>query len=217
MSDSRDTTDMTRMTTDEIRVAIAHGATTAIAVLEAQEQHGAHLPMATDSIWGAALGSMLATRLGNALLAPVLPVGFSPEHMHFAGSITLRSETFAAVVDDYITSLAHHGFERIVLVCSHGGNVFPMIEHLPALKTRHPNTLLIAYTELMEEVEAAAAVAAQFDVSLEEAGAHGGEWETSMMLAVEPDAVHRERAERGFIGDLGEVLDQINAEGIQTV
>jgi creatinine amidohydrolase len=209
--------DMTRMTTEEIGLAITRGATTAIVVLGAQEQHGAHLPMATDSIWGAHLGALIAERLGNALVAPVLPIGFSPEHMHFAGSITLRSETFAAVVDDYITSLAQHGFERFVLICSHGGNVFPMIEHLPALTARHSAVLLVAYTDLMEEVDAAATVAAQFGVTREEAGAHGGEWETSMMLYVEPDSVHLDRAKAGFMGDLGEVLDQINAEGMQSV
>lgn len=209
--------DMTRMTTVEIGAAIARGMTTAVVALGAQEQHGAHLPMATDSIWGEYLASAVAEKLGNALIAPVVAVGFSPEHMKFAGSITLKAETWGAVVEDYVSSLEHHGFTRIVLICSHGGNFFPMIEQLPGLKARHPNIQIAAYTDLLEEVAEAAKVAASFDVTMEEAGAHAGEWETSMMLLVEPDSVHQDRYEVGFMGDLADVIDRINAEGMQVV
>lgn len=211
------TIDMTRMTSPEIRAAIAGGMTTAVVALGAQEQHGAHLPMATDTMWGEVLATMVAERIGDALVAPAVRVGFSPEHMNFAGTITLRAETWGAVVDDYVSSLEHHGFERIVLICSHGGNFFPMIEQLPGLRERHPRTDIVAYTDLLGEVAAAAEVAAQFGVTPDEAGAHAGEWETSMMLLVEPDTVHRDREEVGFMGDLGPVLDLINAQGIHVV
>jgi creatinine amidohydrolase len=137
--------------------------------------------------------------------------------MRFAGSITLRAETWGAVVDDYLSSLEHHGFTRIVLIASHGGNFFPLIEQLPGFRERHPNTEIVAYTDLLGEVAAAAEVAARVGVTPEEAGAHAGEWETSMMLLVEPDTVHRDRYESGFLGDLGPVLDQINEEGMQAV
>lgn len=211
------TTDMTRMTSPEIRAAIDRGMTTAVVALGAQEQHGAHLPMATDTIWGESLATLLAERIGNALVAPAVRVGFSPEHMNFAGTITFKAETWGAVVDDYVTSLAHHGFTRIVLVCSHGGNFFPMIEQLPGLRARHPDTEIVAFTDLLGEVAAAAEVAASFGVTPEEAGAHAGEWETSMMLLVAPETVHRDREEVGFMGDLGVVLDQINEQGIHVV
>jgi creatinine amidohydrolase len=211
------TTDMTRMTSPEIRVAIDGGMATAIVALGAQEQHGAHLPMATDTMWGEVLAAMVAERIGSALVAPAVRVGFSPEHMNFAGSITLKAETWGAVLDDYVSSLEHHGFTRIVLICSHGGNFFPLIEQLPELRERHPNTNIVAYTDLLGEVAAAAEVATRFGVTPDEAGAHAGEWETSMMLLVEPDTVHRDREEIGFMGDLGPVLNQINEHGIHVV
>src|SRR3954451_24695386 len=109
--------DMTRLTSYEIAYAIASGMTTAVVALGAQEQHGKHLPMATDSIWGAYLADAVARKLGNALVAPVVSVGFSPEHMSFKGTITLKAETWGAVVDDYLSSLEHHGFTTIVLIC----------------------------------------------------------------------------------------------------
>lgn len=210
-------TDMTRMTSPDIARALTRGMTTAIVVLGAQEQHGAHLPLVTDSLWGERLAGVVAERLGNALVAPVVPVGVSPEHMSFAGTITLRPETFAAVVDDYVTSLAHHGFKWIVLLPSHGGNFDPLDAELPRLRARHPDITVIAHTDLLGLVDAAAAVAGAAGVSPEEAGAHAGEWETSMVLALEPDLVHLERGEAGYLGPLVPVFDQINREGMESV
>ncbi|MEA2513553.1 MAG: creatinine amidohydrolase [Thermomicrobiales bacterium] len=209
--------DMTRRTSPEVAAALKNGQTTAIVVLGAQEQHGAHLPLATDSLWGARLAEMIAERIGGAFVAPVVAVGYSPEHMRFPGTITLRAETWGAVVEDYVASLEAHGFARILLVASHGGNYEPLANELPGLRERHPNVELVAYTDLLALVDAAGEVAGRYGVTADEAGAHAGEWETSMMLAVEPSSVHRDREEVGFMGALGPVLDQIIDEGIQTV
>jgi creatinine amidohydrolase len=208
---------MTHMTSPEVGAALAGGQTTAIVVLGAQEQHGDHLPLMTDARWGHHLAGMLSQRLGGALIAPVVPVGFSPEHMRFPGSITLRQETLWAVIEDYVTSLKRHGFRRIVLMPSHGGNFAPLIEALPGLRERHPEINLVAFTDLLELVDAAAETATRMGVTSAEAGAHAGEWETSMMLAVEPTAVHPERGKPGYLGPLGPVLDQINRDGMEAV
>jgi creatinine amidohydrolase len=209
--------DMQRRTSPEISAALASGPQTAIVVLGAQEQHGAHLPLATDSLWGAYLARTIAERIGNAFVAPVLSVGFSPEHMRFPGTITLRAETWGAVVEDYVASLEKHGFGRILLLASHGGNYAPLANELPGLRARHPNVEIVAYTDLLGLIDAFGDVADRFGVTRDESGAHAGEMETSMMLAVEPDTVHRDREEPGFMGALGPVLDQINEEGIDAV
>jgi creatinine amidohydrolase len=205
------------MTSPEVAAALEEGSTTAIVVLGAQEQHGDHLPLATDSLWGEHLAGLLAARLGDALIAPVVPVGFSPEHMRFPGTINLRTETLAAVLEDYVASLEQHGFQRIVVVPSHGGNFAPLAEMLPELRQRHPAVLIVAYTDLMGLVAAATEVAAGLNVTADEAGAHAGEWETSMVLAIEPGAVHPERGEAGYMGPLAPVFDQINRDGIDAV
>jgi creatinine amidohydrolase len=209
--------DMQRRTSPEIAAALADGPQTAIVVLGAQEQHGPHLPLATDSLWGAHLARIIAERIGNAFVAPVLSVGFSPEHMRFPGTITLRAETWGAVVEDYVASLEQHGFARILLLASHGGNYAPLANELPGLRARHPNVELVAYTDLLGLIDAFGSVADRFGVTRDESGAHAGEMETSMMLAVEPESVHRDREEIGFMGALGPVLDQINEEGIDAV
>ena len=213
----RSATDMTRMTSPEVEDALEQGSRTAIVVLGAQEQHGDHLPLATDSLWGEYLAGLLAARLGNALIAPVVPVGFSPEHMRFAGTISLRPETLTAILEDYVTSLERHGFRRIVVLPSHGGNFAPLAEALPLLRLRHPTVRIVAYTDLIGLVNAAADVAASVDVTPDEAGAHAGEWETSMILAIEPSCVHLERGEAGYLGPLEPVFEQINRDGMETV
>jgi creatinine amidohydrolase len=208
---------MTRMTSPEVEAALEQGFTTAIVVLGAQEQHGDHLPLATDSMWGEHLAGLLAARLGDALIAPVVSVGFSPEHMRFAGTISLRQETLTAILDHYLSSLEQHGFQRVVVLPSHGGNFAPLVEALPQLRPRHPALRIVAYTDLIGLVESAAKVAASFDVTPNAAGAHAGEWETSLILAMEPESVHLERGEAGYMGPLEPVFDQINRDGMQSV
>ncbi len=75
----------------------------------------------------------------------------------------------------------------------------------------------MAYTDLIGLVNAAADVAASVDVTPDEAGAHAGEWETSMILAIEPGCVHLERGEAGYLGPLEPVFEQINRDGMETV
>jgi creatinine amidohydrolase/Fe(II)-dependent formamide hydrolase-like protein len=209
--------DMRKLTSPEVASRLANGQTTAIVVLGAQEQHGRHLPLETDSRLGAHLAQLVSDRLGGALIAPVVSVGFSPEQMRFPGTLTLREETLAAVVEDYVTSLEAHGFTRIVLLPSHGGNFAPLARMLPQLRMGHSETEIVAYTGLSALGSSTAAIAAEVGVTADEAGAHGGEWETSLMLAVEPDRVQMDLAEAGFMGELGTVLDQIYAEGMESV
>jgi creatinine amidohydrolase len=217
MSQIGHTADMTWMTSPEVAATLAAAQTTAIIVLGAQEQHGAHLPLATDSLWGEHVAQMLADRLGDALVAPVVPVGVSPEHLSFAGTISLRPETLTVILEDYLTSLERHGFRRIVVLPSHGGNFAPLEAALPGLREQHPGIQIVAYTDLIGLIDAAAEVAAGLGVTLEEAGAHAGEWETSMVLALDPTLVHPERAEAGYLGPLSPVFDQINREGMASI
>jgi creatinine amidohydrolase len=106
---------MFEMTRPEIEQALAAGVDTVVVTFGSTEQHGLHLPLGTDSLWGEYLGHRVAQALGDALLAPGVRVGCSEHHLAFAGSLTLREETFAQVAADLCRSLAHHGFRNLVL------------------------------------------------------------------------------------------------------
>jgi creatinine amidohydrolase len=189
------------MTRPEVERAIAAGVDTVIVPLGSTEQHGLHLPLGTDAILGTALGDRVARALGNALLAPVLPIGCSEHHMDFAGSLTLKKETFIEVLTDVCRSLAHHGFGHIALIPTHGGNFAPLAKAAGAIRPELSGVNLIAYTDLMGFMDEIFRVGKARKVTPEQAGAHSGEFETSLMLTVRPDLVAMDVAQPGYVGD----------------
>jgi creatinine amidohydrolase len=205
------------MTRPEIEQAIAAGADTVIVTLGSTEQHGLHLPMGTDTMWGEALGARVARGLGNALLAPGLPIGCSEHHMDFAGSMTLSHETFIQVVADLCRSLAHHGFVHVVLIPSHGGNFAPLAKAVAVIRPDLPQVNVIAFTDLMELMGEVFRVCKAKGVSPEEAGAHSGEFETSVMLSVHPELVAMDKAEPGYVGDQLGIARVVFEKGFRAV
>src|SRR5579859_464097 len=122
-------TRLERLSWPEIGAAIASGKTTAIIVVASSEQHGPHLPEATDALIGEGLGVRLAQRLGNALVAPVIRPGCSDHHFGFPGTISISPDLLVAIVDSYLTSLRRHGFRQFLVFSSHGGN-FPVLSRM---------------------------------------------------------------------------------------
>src|SRR5919204_799276 len=115
-----------RLSWPEIEEAIKSGKRTAVIAAASSEQHGPHLPEATDELLGEAIAVRLARKLGNALVAPVIRPGCSDHHMAFPGTITISPDLLMALLDAYVDSLTRHGFERFVVFSSHGGN-FPVL------------------------------------------------------------------------------------------
>lgn len=189
------------MTRPEVERAIAAGVDTVVVPFGSTEQHGLHLPLGTDAILGGALCGRVVRALGNALLAPGIPIGCSEHHMDFTGSLTLSQETFLQVVADLCRSLAHHGFNHIVLIPTHGGNFAPLAKAVETLRSELPGVNLIAYTDLMGFMNEIFRVGKAREVTPEKAGAHSGEFETSLMLTVRPDLVAMEAAQPGYVGD----------------
>lgn len=85
------------------------------------EQHGLHLPIGTDYYSGVERAKRIARRT-DVLVAPILFPGQSPYHMGFAGTVTLPSTLVQDVYVEAAKSLIRHGFRRILVLNSHGGN-----------------------------------------------------------------------------------------------
>jgi creatinine amidohydrolase len=195
---------MEEMTWPEIKQAIASGFTTAVFAVGSTEQHGPHLPTMTDARIGDDLAERVARKLGRALQARTIDVGISEHHVAFAGTISLRPETLLLVIRDYIDSLAHHGFTRIIIIPSHGGNFATVRQAIEAAQKAHPEAEITGFTDLLALTGFLEKASARHGVTAAEAGAHSGENETSMMLALEPDLVAIDRFTPGYIGPLGE-------------
>jgi creatinine amidohydrolase len=204
-----------RMTWPEVRAEVEGGRDTVVVPFGAVEQHGPHLPLGTDAMFGDEIGRAAAERL-NAFLAPTIRVGCSHQHLAFAGTISLEEETFHRVVGDIVKALAAHGFKRIVLLPTHGGNFRPLGEALARLGPLE-GVKVIAFTDVGELASATMGVGAELGITPAEGGVHAGEWETSMMLAMRPELVSMERAEPGYVGDLASGLERFFNEGVHVL
>lgn len=203
-----------RMTWPEIASQIRSGRETVIMPFGSTEQHGRQLPLCTDSVIGDEVGLRLADRL-NAFLAPTFRFGCSDHHLAFAGTISLAEETFQKVVVDIIKSLCRHGFKRIILLPTHGGNFVPIKKSFDLFKTME-EVKILAFTDLEDLLKVAFKSSEKFGVNPFMSGAHAGEWETSLMLYLRSNQVKMEQATEGFLGSITEVKAKI-ASGLENL
>ena len=99
----------------------ARNASIAVLPIGSFEQHGSHLPLATDSIVACAVAEAVSSQYDLMLLPPVT-ISCSHEHSDFAGTVSISAATLYAVVKDVAASLDQRGVRRLVLVSGHGGN-----------------------------------------------------------------------------------------------
>jgi len=140
------------------------------------EQHGPHLPLGTDWFAADRAARRIAEEL-NAYLLPALPVSNSQEHLDFKGSVSLRPQTLAQVVEDIILSLAHQGFRKFVIVNSHGGN-WVLKPTIRDINFHHPELMVIMSHGTMPGDRDAAPPEV-----------HAGAGETSTVMATRPELV----------------------------
>ena len=173
----------------------------AIAVLPvgATEQHGPHLPLSVDADLAHAIVQAAAPLVADevpAFFLPVQAIGYSPEHAHFAGTLTLRPETALRLWSDIAESVAASGVRKLVLFNTHGGNA-GLLDGL-ARELRARLRLLIYrcnWFDLPLLDEDGGDLMARFSPQERRFGVHAGQVETAFMLAAAPHAVRRERAE----------------------
>jgi len=195
---------MEDMNWPDVRAAITAGFTTAVVAVGSTEQHGPHLPTMTDARIGDAVAHRVAQKLGNALQARTIPVGVSDHHLAFGATLSLQPQTLRLIVRDYVDSLVCDGFERIVFLPLHGGNFIPVAQAIDEARKAHPEIDITGYTDLLGLVGFLTQASADFGVSEEESGAHAGENETSLMMALEPGLVAHDRLAPGYLGPMGE-------------
>lgn len=93
--------------------------------LGSTEQHGPNGLIGTDALCPAAMVNRASDELG-VLVGPPLCLGVAHFNVNFPGTISLRASTLMMLLDDYLCSLEHHGFEHFYLLNGHGGNIAPI-------------------------------------------------------------------------------------------
>jgi creatinine amidohydrolase len=176
------------------------------------EQHGPHLPLATDTL----INNLL---LGRALekLAPELPVyalppvhyGKSNEHIGFPGTLSVSASTFMAILRDLGASISSAGFKKLVLYNTHGGNT--------SLIDVMARDLRAEFGLRMFALHGSGGVPFEgLDPQERAYGFHAGEVETSFLLASMPKLVDRSAYTTNYIADISkpELLRPENAPAI---
>jgi creatinine amidohydrolase len=164
------------------------------------EDHGYHLPIDTDVrlVEAVTEGGVLrfnAAGEARAMLFPTAVHGYTPHHMDFPGTVTLRWDTFVQTLVQCGTSLTRHGFDRILIVNGHGSNA-PLVDMAARLiNLEHRGAVCMASTLYLSSPESAEVLEAH------RASGYGGmshacELETSLYLALRPDLVQMDKAVR---------------------
>ena len=179
------------------------------------EQHGPHAPLGTDALTAQAVADAGADASDReVIVAPPINVGVAEEHRDFAGTLWVSEETFREYVRETIDSLAHHGWDRVVVVNGHGGNVDPLRE-LCARVSRHGDAYAVPFTwfdavdapdmghggpvetSLLQHSHAGLVREDRLDEATEGGADRWGEWVSGVNLAYDT----AEFSENGTVGD----------------
>jgi creatinine amidohydrolase len=189
------------LTDPEIAAALARSPRV-ILPMGSVEQHGPHLPTGTDFFAATAIALAVADHL-DALVLPLCPLGVTPMHMPFPGTVSLRPQTLQDVVTDIGSSLAGHGCREFVILNWHEGNI---------------PSLALAGERLHRELGLAVVVVQACYVAEERFGpragglTHGGKIEAWSVLSCRPELVHLDRAAGSGDRRQGELVDRLRRD-----
>jgi mycofactocin system creatininase family protein len=161
------------------------------------EQHGHHLPLATDTAVASAVARGAMPDIHGALLAPALPYGASGEHEGFPGTVSIGTEALTAVLVELGRS-ATRWATRVLVVNGHGGNLEALRAAVPLLRSEGRDV-------------------AWFPCGVPGGDAHAGRTETSLMLHVEPAEVRLAEAVAGETAPVAALLPRLRADGVRAV
>jgi creatinine amidohydrolase len=213
----------------------------------ALEQHGRHMPLLTDSLLLGEVVRRVAERLGDRVLfAPLQWLGSSDHHLDFPGTLSAAPRVYLDLLAGLCENFIAHGFRRLLLLNGHGGNIVPIQQVVFEVRQRHRTRDDLLLLRATYWLLGARPHEANAGIEQDRMG-HACEWETSMMLRLDPRRVRdpsrvepvplgdpfepasrgwitRERSESGHIGDprgataaKGEALFRLFAEDVGTL
>lgn len=175
----------------EVRDRIAQGATIALVPVGGTEQSGPHMANgAHNSIMRYAAGE-IARKTGSVLVAPLIPYGVSgrispPEgNMAFPGTLSLRGDTLAMILEDTATSLKQHGFRLICFIGDTPGSQYVLQQTAAKLNGQwSAEGVQVLFVDSYAQTEPQREWAMGNGAMAKNPMAHAGMVETSQLMAV---------------------------------
>ena len=178
------------LTTEDFRTRDMHR-TIALLPVAAVEQHGPHLPVGVDTFINQGYLDRAAALVPDdldVLALPIQAVGKSNEHLAFPGTLTLSAETLIRTLTEIGESVHRAGVRKLVFLNSHGGNIAVIDIVARELRVRHGMLAVnAAWHRLGYPPDLYSPVETRH-------GIHGGDAETSLMLAFRPQTVKMDEA-----------------------
>jgi creatinine amidohydrolase len=171
------------LTWPEVERHIAGGAVGILPIGAGAKQHGRHLPMDTDRRQAEWLAARLIRRF-NVLVWPSLSYGFYPAFVEYAGSCCVSEATFEALVEDVLGVARRQGVAQMAVVNT-GVSTKPALERL---------SMRLSGVHLINVYDGPRMTALSSQVLEQSVGGHADERETSIMLAIDADAVNMAKA-----------------------
>jgi creatinine amidohydrolase len=160
------------------------------------EEHGPHLPVATDSIIADRISHLVAERMQArdipTLVLPIINTGYTGRRVTdpWPGAISVEPETLTALAYDVLDSVVRMGFRKIAIINGHGQN--PAMLEIAVRKIADAHNVSVVLTTVHGLIGAAGAEIRQS--AMGGCGGHADEYETAMMLYLEPDLVDMAKA-----------------------
>ena len=185
----KETVFLGELTRKELGDAIGNGTVkAAIVPTGATEQHQDHLAMIHDTVSVTEISRRVAMRFyPHVLVTPTIAMSVSEHHMSRGGALTVRPEIHAEHVYDICHSLKRLGVSRVMVVNGHGGNMVPGAQAVFEVRQRHRDRkdLLLLSATYWDQAK----ITEARDDLVQDAMAHAGEFETSMMMVIRPELV----------------------------
>ncbi len=223
------------LTSPELRDRISKGTTTVLVPIGGTEQNGPHMVLGKHNARVRVIAGLIAQRLGNAVVAPVLayvPEGAitPPEaHMRFAGTISISGPAFESLLESSAKSFKQHGFRDIIFLGDHGGyqrnevSAAQRVNKSWGSDTSARATALTAYYDSAQKPFNA--VLRSKGYSDQEIGTHAGLSDTSLALATDKTLVRTEAlalaaqggVSQGVYGDPRRSSPELGQLGVQLI
>jgi creatinine amidohydrolase len=167
------------------------------------ENHGRHLPFATDALTAYLIAMEIAAQIPGMAVLPPLNYGASDHYRQFSFTVSLQFDTEVAVLKDILESVYREGVRKVFIMNGHDGNIAPIELASRSVKVAHPEIKIVsmdAWWNLVRDV-----LPDGFFEVWDGLG-HAGEGETSMSLALFPELCDLSKA-AGVVPDLPPYVD----------